>query len=50
MRNIAVVKQQAPPPLKIEKPKKKVIKANFKLFHLHFAIFLVGNVIFSAIF
>ena len=35
-----------PPPLEIEKPKKKVIKANFKLFHLYFATFLVGNIIF----
>ena len=41
-----------PPPLEIEKQKKKkkVIKANFKLFHLHFATFLVENIIFSAIF
>ena len=30
--------------------KKKVIRANFKLFHLYFATFLVGNIIFSAIF
>ena len=32
--------------------KKKVIRANFKLFHLNFATFsfLVGNIIFSAIF
>ena len=30
-----------PPPLEIEKPKKKrkVIRANFKLFHLYFATF-----------
>ena len=30
-----------PPPLEIEKQKKKVIRANFKLFHLYFATFLV---------
>ena len=30
--------------------KKKVIRVNFKLFHLYFATFLVGNIIFSAIF
>ena len=35
-----------PPPLEIEKQKKKVIRANFKLFHLYFATFLVENVIF----
>ena len=35
--------------LEIEK-QKKVIRANFKLFHLYFATFLVGNIIFSAIF
>ena len=31
------------PPLEIEKPskKKKVIRANFKLFHIYFATFLV---------
>ena len=29
-------------PLEIEK-QKKVIRANFKLFHLHFSTFLVGN-------
>ena len=39
-----------PPPLEIEKPKKKVIRANFKLFHLCFATFLVENITFSAIF
>ena len=38
-----------PPPQKL-KTKKKVIRANFKLFHLYFATFLVENVIFSAIF
>ena len=36
-----------PPPLEIEK-QKKVIRANFKLFHLYFATFLVKNIIFSA--
>ena len=41
--------QGPPPPLEIEKPK-KVIKANFKLFHLYFATFSVGYIIFSAIF
>ena len=36
-----------PPPLEIEKQKKKkVIRANIKLFHLYFATFLVKNVIF----
>ena len=40
----------APPPLEIEKQKKKVNGANIKLFHLYFATFLVENVIFSAIF
>ena len=35
--------------LEIEK-QKNVIRANFKLFHLYFATFLVGNIIFSAIF
>ena len=35
-------------PLEIEK--QKVIRANFKLFHLYFATFLVGNIILSAIF
>ena len=39
-----------PPPLEIEKQKKKVIRANFKLFHLYFATFSVENVIFSSIF
>ena len=39
-----------PPPLEIEKQNKKVIRANFKLFHLYFATFLVGSIIFSAIF
>ena len=40
------------PPLEIEKQKKKkkVIRANFKLFHLYFATFLVGNIIFSDVF
>ena len=39
-------------PLEIEKQKKKkkVIRANIKLFHLYFATFLVENIIFSAIF
>ena len=36
--------------LKKQKKKKKVIGANFMLFHLYFATFLVKNVIFSAIF
>ena len=36
-----------PPPLEIEK---KLIRANFKLFHLYFATFSVENIIFSAIF
>ena len=37
-----------PPPLEIKKTnKKKVIRANVKLFHLYFATFLVENVIFS---
>ena len=40
----------APPPLEIEKQKKKVIRANIKLFHLYFATFLVENIIFSASF
>ena len=39
-----------PPPLEIEKQKKKVIRANIKLFHLYFATFLVENIIFSASF
>ena len=41
---------QGPPPLEIEKQKKKkkVIRTNIKLFHLYFATFLVENVIFSA--
>ena len=34
----------------IEKQKKKVIRANIKLFHLYFATFLVENTSFSAIF
>ena len=38
------------PPLEIEKPKKKIIRANFKLFPLYFATFLVENIIFSVIF
>ena len=39
------------PPLEIEKQKKKkVIRANFKLFDLYFATFLVENITFSAIF
>ena len=39
-------------PLEIEKKKrkKKVIRANFNLFYLYFATFLVENVIFSATF
>ena len=40
--------QAAPPPKKL-KIKKKVIRVNFKLFHLYFATFLVGNIIFSAL-
>ena len=39
----------SPPPLEIEKQKKKVIRANFKLFHLYFlyfATFFVENIIF----
>ena len=40
----------APLPHEIEKPKKKVIRANFKLFHLYVTTFSVGNIIFSAIF
>ena len=44
-------KEPAPPPLEIEKPKKKkVIKANITLFHLYFATFLVENFIFLASF
>ena len=42
-----------PPPQKLQKKrnkKEKVIRANLKLFHLYFATFLVGNIIFSAIF
>ena len=43
-----------PPPLENEKQKKtkkKVIRANFKLFHLYFATnSLVENIIFSSIF
>ena len=35
---------------KKKKEKKKVIRANFELFHLYFATFLVENIIFSAIF
>ena len=36
--------------LEIKKKKKKVIiRANFKLFHLYFVTFVVGNIIFSAI-
>ena len=47
-----VSKAWAPPPLEIEKQKKKkkVIRANIKLFHLYFATFLVENILFSAIF
>ena len=44
-------KGPGPPPLEIEKQKKKeekVIRANFKLFHLYFATLLVENIIFSA--
>ena len=41
----------APPPLEIENQiKKKVIRANFKLFQIYFATFLVENIIFSSIF
>ena len=40
---------KVPRPKKL-KSKKKVTKANFKLFHLYFATFLVGNIILSAIF
>ena len=44
-------KGPAPPPLiEIEKQKKEVISANFKLFHLYFASFLVENIILSTIF
>ena len=32
------------------KSKKKVIRANLKLFHLYFATFLAANIIYSAIF
>ena len=32
----------------LEKPK-KIIRANFKLFHLYFATFVVANIVFSAI-
>ena len=41
-----------PPPLEIEKQKKKkkVIRTNIKLFHLYFATFLVENINFSASF
>ena len=44
--------QGAWPPLEIkkQKKKKKVIRANFKLFHLYFATILVENIIFSPIF
>ena len=42
-------KSLPPPPLEIKK-QKKVIRANFMLFHLYFATFLVENIIFSAIF
>ena len=38
-----------PPPIEIEK-QKKGIRANFKLFHLYFATFLVENRTFSSIF
>ena len=41
------------PPLEIEKQKKKkkkVIRANIKLFHLYFATFSAENIIFSASF
>ena len=41
------------PPLEIKKQKKKkkkVIRANIKLFHLYFATFSVEKIIFSAIF
>ena len=43
-------KGPGPPSLKIKKQKKIKIRANFKLFHLYFATFLVENIIFSAIF
>ena len=36
------------PPLEIEKQKKKIIRANFRLFHLSFATFSVENIMFSA--
>ena len=40
-----------PPPLEIEKQKKKkVIRTNIKLFHIYFVTFLVENIIFSASF
>ena len=43
--------QGAWPPLEIKKQKKKkVIRANFKLFHLYIATILVENIIFSPIF
>ena len=39
-----------PPPLEIEKQKKKKgIRANINLFHLYFATFLVENVFFSLV-
>ena len=37
------------PPIEIEK-QKKVISVHFKLVHLYFRTFLVGNIILSAIF
>ena len=37
-------------PLEIEKQKKTVIRANFKLFRLCFATFSVENIIFSSMF
>ena len=43
-------KGPSPPPLEIKKPKKRVIRANFKLFYLYFATFLVENMISSAMF
>ena len=42
--------QGAGPPPPTKKLKKKVIRANFKLFHIYFCTFLVENVILSAIF
>ena len=44
------ISRPSPPPPRNWKAKKKVIRANFELFHLYLATFLVENVIFSAIF